>query len=101
MVPAGKISDYLLNVDHAVGGAKAAFFNGFGFSRDAIDVMTAALVGHPDRNSVEATTSNLWGTTHVVRCSVASPDGRNPCIRSVWIVPPGETSARLVTAYPG
>lgn len=101
IVPPGKVSDYLLNLDHEVGGAKAMFFQHFGFSRDEVDVLTAALIGHPDRNGIEDTTSNRWGTTHVVRCSVVSPDGRNPCIRSVWIVLPGESSARLVTAYPG
>ncbi len=37
---------------------------------------------------------------YTVRCRIRTPDGRDPRILTVWIVPPGEHEARLVTAYP-
>ncbi|MEW6638092.1 MAG: DUF6883 domain-containing protein [Actinomycetota bacterium] len=30
-----------------------------------------------------------------------SPDGRDPVIRTVWLVEKGRSHPRLVTAYPG
>ena len=99
-VPQAKLTGYLLNSEHEVGGPKAVFFQGFGFSIDELHVMTAALTAHPDHNPVEVEIRNEWGITYVVRCSLKTPDGRDPCIRTVWIVPPGRSHARLVTAYP-
>ena len=76
------------------------FFRAFGFSGDRLDVMIAALIAHPDLNPVERVRTDQWGTRYVARCNVESPDGRNPCILTVWIVPPGQVDATLVTAYP-
>lgn len=100
IVPRGKIVDYLLNLQHEAGGSKAVFFRDHGFSLDQVDVMTAALVDHPERNVVEDVATDAWGTRYVVRCRITAPDGRNPCVRTVWMVRRGESRARLVTAYP-
>ena len=41
-------------------------------------------------------------TKYVVRCAVETPDGRNPCIVSVWAIEEADrTRPRLLTAYPG
>ena len=99
-VPLAKITGYLLDLRHEAGGPKAVFFRNHGFTPDQTDTMMAALADHPDRNTVEDVASDVWGTRYVVRCSIATPDGRDPCIRTVWMVRQGETDARLVTAYP-
>jgi hypothetical protein len=100
IVPLTKLSEYLLNPEHRAGGPKSVFFRAFGFSGDRLDVMIAALIAHPDLNPVEQVRTDQWGTRYVARCNVESPDGRNPCILTVWIVPPGQVDATLVTAYP-
>lgn len=100
IVPPAKLTDYLLDPDHPAGGPKAAFFRRFGFSIDRPDVMIAALIAHPDRNPVEATHLDQWGMRYTVRCRIETPDRRDPCILTVWILPPGHGEARLVTAYP-
>ncbi|WP_091928306.1 DUF6883 domain-containing protein [Methylobacterium sp. yr668] len=99
-VPPAKITGYLLKPDHPIGGPKSVFFRSFGFSLDQSDVMAVALIAHADRNPVIDTPTDQWGMKYIVRCHVQTPDGRNPCIITVWIVPRGETEARLVTAYP-
>jgi hypothetical protein len=98
-VPEAKIADYLLDSNHPVGGPKAKFFTSFGFSRSDRPGMAVALAEHPLRNAVEETIATNYGQKHVVRCSVATPDGRNPCIVTVWMKE-GDAPARLVTAYP-
>ncbi|MGU3539260.1 DUF6883 domain-containing protein [Methylobacterium sp. A54F] len=99
-VPASKLTDYLLKSDHPVGGPKAAFFRAFGFSADVPGSLGAALAAHPDHNPVETVQRGPWGTRYIVRCSLRTPDRRDPCILTVLIVPPGQDTARLVTAYP-
>jgi len=49
--PRAKITEYLLNENHPVGGGKAAFFFRFGFSAERWHVLAAALDDHPIRNS--------------------------------------------------
>ncbi|MCJ2083333.1 DUF6883 domain-containing protein [Methylobacterium sp. J-090] len=99
-VAQAKITRYLLNPTHKLGGPKSVFFRAFGFSVDRWEIMAAALAQHPDRNPVEKTISDRWGLTFVVRCNIKTPDRRNPCILSVWIVRPGRPDAEFVTAYP-
>ncbi len=99
IVPPAKITQYLMNPDHEEGGPKQAFFIRFGFSADQVEVMTASLTAHPDLHPIETTSDDRWGTTLTIRCSVPTPDGRDPCIRTVWMVRKGETDARFVTAY--
>lgn len=98
-VPETKITEYLLNRTHRVGGPKAAFFLARGFSTERRDEMADALAAHPDRNLVETTSPTPWGLKYVVRCSVETPNGRNPCIRTVWRED-GAGGVVLVTAYP-
>jgi hypothetical protein len=40
------------------------------------------------------------GTKYIVDGEIVSPVGKNPVVRTVWIVDHGQTIARLVTAYP-
>ena len=101
VVPPRKVAGYLLDRQHVRGGPKAAFFERFGFSADAPGLLTAALHTHPERNDVVETVFGPYGTSYVVRCAIETPDGRNPCILSVWFAPHGDpTKPRLSTAYP-
>jgi Domain of unknown function (DUF6883) len=99
IVPEIKISDYLLDPRHSVGGSKAKFFMSFGFSRNDSPTMAAALAEHPLKNAIEETIATRHGSKHVVRCAIATPDGRDPCIVTVWMKE-GDAPARFVTAYP-
>jgi hypothetical protein len=95
-----KITDYLLNADHPVGAPKAAFFNSFGFSADDPVMLSRALLMHPQDNDIVQVEASAYGIKSVVRCRMRTPDGRDPCIISVWILEAGASIQRLVTAYP-
>ncbi len=45
-VAANKVQDYLLNPDHPIGGAKARFFLGIGYSREHYEQLIADLIEH-------------------------------------------------------
>lgn len=99
-VPREKLHGYLLDLDHPEGGGKAKFFLARGFSRDELEVFASALRVQGTTNPVERYKPNEFGRKIIVRCSVVTPDGLNPCIVSVWMED-GSDQPRLVTAYPG
>jgi hypothetical protein len=95
-----KFRDYLLDASHPMNGGKAAFFQLFGFSRATWYVLKTALLDHPHANPVSATVQTQWGDTFEVVCRCQSPDGRNPCVKSVWVIEPISPDPKFVTAYP-
>jgi hypothetical protein len=99
VVDEAKVRRYLLAADHPQNGGKAAYFAALGFSDDAWIGLQSALVRHSPENPVIQSIASVHGEKHVVHCTLRSPDGRNPCITTVWIVE-GERPPRLVTAYP-
>jgi len=98
-VAPAKVAGYLLNTAHPRNGGKAAFFAAFGFDITQWDVLRDALRQHPLANDVVSSQRSPHGNKHVVRCSMMSPDGRNPCITTIWITD-GDGPPRFVTAYP-
>jgi hypothetical protein len=95
-----KITQYLLNTTHATGAAKAAFFGSFGFSLANWVELKKALLDHPLQNPVTDQTHNPFGHKFEVSCSLVTPDGRNPCIISIWTIEPSGPNPRFITAYP-
>ncbi len=95
-----KITGYLLSETHSGGRGKQDFFSRFGFSVAEWEVMVEALVQHAHDHDVVQEIGTQHGTKYIIEGALLTPDGRNPAIRSVWIIDTGETAARLVTAYP-
>ena len=99
MVEANKVTGYLLNLDHEVGGAKAKFFRNRGFKPEAWLDMAEALRQHGATQPVTKSTTTMFGKKFEVQCQILTPDGKNPCILTAWIVE-GDKPPRLVTAHP-
>jgi hypothetical protein len=96
-----KVTQYLLNPAHSIRAAgKARFFTAHGFSRAKWEELKRALLDHPQTNAVTANATTLFGEKYEVSCSLVTPDGRNPCVVSIWIVEPPDLNPRFVTAYP-
>lgn len=95
-----KVRDYLLAADHPDNAGKAAFFGLFGFTPGQWTELQLALAAHPANNVVVGSVPAGDGVRYRVRCGLRSPDGRNPCITTVWAVEGGQPP-RLITAFPG
>ena len=95
-----KITQYLLSTVHPTGAAKTKFFMSFGFSPGNWAELKSALLSHPHSNPVTDQASNPFGQKFEVSCSLVTPDSRNPCIISVWIIEPPDRNPRFITAYP-
>jgi hypothetical protein len=96
-----KIIDYLLNAAHPQNRGKANFFERFGFTLANWQELKKSLLDHPKNHSVVNQTSFPYGDMYEVSCSMASPDGRDPCVRSFWAIEPPDPNPRFITAYAG
>jgi hypothetical protein len=95
-----KISEYLLSRTHEQGKHKADFFSRFGFDlNNAVD-FKAALLQHSIDRDVETEKESPYGNKYELKCEFKTPDERNPCIYSVWIIENGKEAPKLITAYP-
>ena len=99
-VDVSKIVDYLLATEHPVGGSKARYFLGFGFSRDRPEQFVQALRSHVYGNPVVEKSDSAFGSKWTVEGPLECPDGRAPIVQSVWILDIGSEIPRLVTAFP-
>ncbi len=96
-----KITEYLLNLDHPDGAAKAKFFIQGGFSPNEPEALAEALKRHFRENEpTERKMDNFGGERLVIDAPMRVPDGRKPMMRSVWGVEKGQRIPRLFTAYP-
>jgi Domain of unknown function (DUF6883) len=100
VIPADKLTKYLLAVNHPVGHSKAAYFRGLGYHDDNVSQLIGALAEVARTAEVSDTIDNEYGTKYVMRGKLRAPSGRTVWVRVVWIVDKGETAPRFVTAYP-
>jgi hypothetical protein len=100
LVEEKKIVEYLLNLAHPDGASKAKFFLARGFAVAQWQSMCAALQTQGRDNLVTKVTPHSWGARYQVDCHCPTPDGMNPCVRSIWELPEANACPRLLTAYP-
>jgi hypothetical protein len=88
VVAPAKIQAFLLNESHSGNRGRAKFFSRFGFDLARWAALRDALLAHVATNQVVETETTNHGTNYMVRCSMLSPDGRNPSIFKVWAIEP-------------
>ncbi len=99
IVEENKVTCYLLNLEHKVGGPKAKYFRNRGFTLEAWAAMADALREHGATQPVTEFAITAYGRKFEVQCQIETPDGTNPCILTAWIQE-GDMPPRLVTAHP-
>ncbi|MEE9568097.1 MAG: hypothetical protein V3W37_01825 [Candidatus Binatia bacterium] len=55
---------------------------------------------HGRSHDVSASVESHHGTRYSIDGPLETPDGRNPKVRTVWVLAKRSKSPRLVTAYP-
>jgi hypothetical protein len=100
IVPDAKITDDLLFQTHRVGGPKCMFFMSFGFSSSRPAALIDALLEHARTYAATALPATKFGIKYEIIGPLRVPDARLPRVKSVWIIEPGATIPRLVTALP-
>lgn len=95
-----KITEYLLSFAHPDGSNKAEFFTKFGFRLEQWEILREALRQHGARYEVVKTVESAYGTRYAIDGALESPDGRNPLMRTIWMMEKGSSTPRLITAHP-
>jgi hypothetical protein len=95
-----KITDYLLNDSHEIGKHKANFFKRFGFDISNLGIFKNSLLQHSIEREIEKINNSEFGNKYELKCEMKTPDERNPCIVTVWIIENGKERPTLITAYP-
>lgn len=98
VVPDEKLGDYLLDPSHKVGGPKLRFLESFGFDRTRPEEVRKALLEHALQYE-GAVTATPFGLKYELDGALATPSGRQPRVRTVWIVEPG-IAPRFVSLKP-
>jgi hypothetical protein len=102
IVPRSKTEDYLLSLEHPIGGGKAKFFIHFGFHREQWRELAAALLRHAKENPIADTLTDADGITYVIEGRLMTPSERKRCVRTVWPLETGKTGGlapRFIAAY--
>lgn len=99
-VPSGKLSGYLLNRDHPVGGTKAEWFISHGYDPDTPGQLRSGLLEMVRNSSDYVVKETRFGVKYVVKGRLESPVGHHAVVYTVWITETGSRRPRLVTAYP-
>jgi hypothetical protein len=89
-----KITDYLLK-----NPGKAKFFLRFGFTLAHWQELHDASLLHVTIHEYAQEIVVDDGVKYVVDGELQSPDGRNPRVRSVWMIDSGMSNPRLISAY--
>lgn len=96
-----KVRDYLLSTSHPVGRFKARVFAAIGYGPANWRWFRAAIAEHAAHHDAFLDHEDEKGRTYLIRGSLHGPRGDSLEVVSVWIVPIGEDTPRLVTVYPG
>jgi hypothetical protein len=100
IIDPSKVARYLLSGTHPIGWAKAQFFKRFGFREDNPSELSTSLLAHVRDNAVAKTEASAFGTKYRVDGPLASPDGRNPHVSTIWIIAEDEAVPSFITAFP-
>ena len=100
VVPRSKVEDYLLLPGIPESRGKVGFFTRVGFTRQEWTALRDALLRHVREHSVAGETRRPFGVHYRVEGPMATPDGRQPMVRSVWIVRHGASIPEFLTACP-
>ena len=95
-----KLEFYLLSEVHTVGKSKAKFFRSIGFNETNIGALEQGLLKIGRTREVNEIVLSPHGVKYVIDGPLQTPSGRFLSVRTVWIIDPGSTAPRFVTAYP-
>lgn len=100
IIPPAKMRAYLLDPEHPEGGGKAGFFLAMGFHPDRWQLLADAIREMIASTPATQRLESRHGTKYIVEGNLLTPTARRVHVRTVWIIEPGESAPRFVTAYP-
>lgn len=100
IIPPEKLSEYLLNPLHPVGGPKASWFLMLGYQTEVPELLAADLLRIVGSSDDFDSLPDSFGVKYVIRGVLRTPSGRLVPLQSIWMIEKGSDVPRLVSAYP-
>lgn len=95
-----KLTEYLLNIEHKRGSAKAKLLLQFGYSLDNWHQLEADIRSFHLSADVNVVKETAYGTRYEVSAYLLTPIGRPLLVRTVWQIDMGTDFPRLITLVP-
>jgi len=95
-----KLRDYLLNLNHRRGSAKARLLISCGYRADAWHVLETDLRSQHLTADFVVAKDNVYGKRFEIRAPLTTPGGRLVVFQSIWQIDDGTDVPRLITMYP-
>ena len=96
-----KLHGYLLSASHPIGRFKAAFFARLGYTANNWQVLDRALREQHLTQAARLVETTRHGRKFEIRAILKGPSGQLAVVLSAWMIRPGDSVPRFVTAYPG
>jgi uncharacterized protein DUF6883 len=100
IIPPDKLRDYLLSTTHPDGRGKAEYLGRLGYSQDTAGKLDPDLREQILSLDAQPGRPSPYGQKYEILGPLTGPNGKNAWVRTIWIVPTGETAPRLVTLIP-
>ena len=99
IVEARKLHEYVLNLDHPVGGHHAVLFRDLlGITQANWTVLRDALLQAAQQEEAAPGKASSHGQKWEMRLSLSGPGGTK-IVLAVWLVEPSDPRPRLITCY--
>jgi hypothetical protein len=100
VIDPNKLTSYALNPQHSVGGDKARVFeSALGYNQSNADQLVGKIQQGALTNPAVMGKADQFGQRFTVDMPITGPNGNTAVVRTGWILDPGATVPRLVTAY--
>ena len=100
VVPIEKVTEYLLNPLHPVGGPKARWLYALGYRLESPEQLTNDLLTIVRQSDAFTVQANFFGVKYAVRGSLVTPSGRVARVLTIWMIKNDTSFPRLVSAFP-
>ena len=100
VIESSKLTEYLLNIEHKRGGAKAKLPIQFGYSIDNWERLEADIRQFHLTQDVTVIKETDYGTRYEISTSLMTPVERPLVVKTVWQIDIGTDIPRLITLVP-
>lgn len=100
VIEPSKLTDYLLNIEHRRGGAKAKLLMQCGYSLENWQQLETDIRNCHLSTDVDVIKETAYGTRYEISADLSTPVGRQLLVRTVWQIDKGTDIPRLITLIP-
>jgi hypothetical protein len=100
VIASDKLRDYVLSPTHPDGRAKAAYMARLGYTQGNWRRLEADIREQILPREAKHVADSIYGRKYEILGPLTGPSAAHSWIRTIWIIPWGQTHARLVTLVP-